>query len=64
MTSSIAQEAVEKLKMSLSGVESGKTVEIDELSNIYEKSMKIDENISSRQYPGSYREVSTRSIDW
>ena len=26
--------------------------------------MKLDENMGSRQYPGSYREISTRSIDY
>ena len=44
--SSIAQEALEQLKMSLSGVKSGKTE-------------KNHETMGSRQYPGSYREISS-----
>ena len=43
---SIAEEALEHLKMSLSRVKSGKTV-------------KIDENVGFRPFPGSYKENST-----
>ena len=45
---SIAEEALEQLKMSLSKVKSGKTIE-------------IDEKVGFELYDGSYREISTRS---
>ena len=51
MTSSIAEKALEQLKMSLSRVKSGKAV-------------TIHEKVGFEWYDGSYRETSTRSIDW